>query len=65
MKTGTLQLRAIGLEDGKQLAKFFNISFPLFLRQSHVLHAPRVFHLLFSMIGPFVSEEVLSNISLF
>ena len=34
-------MRAIGLEDGKNLASFFNISFPLWLRQSHVLHAPR------------------------
>ena len=35
------QMRAIGLEDGKIMASFFNISFPLWLRQSHVLHAPR------------------------
>ena len=34
-------MRAIGMEDGKKIASFFNISFPLWLRQSHVLHAPR------------------------
>ncbi len=36
-----LQVRAISMSDGKNLAAFFNISFPIWLRQSHVLNAPR------------------------
>jgi len=59
---GFKQMRAIGLEDGKNLASFFNISFPLWLRQSHVLHAPRVFNMLFTMLRPFLSESVRNNI---
>ena len=34
-------MRAIGLDDGKNLAKFFNISFPLWVRQSHIINTPR------------------------
>jgi len=59
---GFKQMRAIGLEDGKNLASFFNISFPLWLRQSHVLHAPRVFNMLFSMLRPFLSDSVRDNV---
>jgi len=59
---GFKQMRAIGLEDGKNLASFFNISFPLWLRQSHVLHAPRVFNMLFAMLRPFLSDSVRDNV---
>ena len=38
---GFRHLRAIGMEDGRTMAGFFNISFPLWLRISHVLNAPR------------------------
>ena len=70
---GFKHLRAIGLEDGKNMVKFnvvlqnsfqtkniymklqllrifslkasfFNVSFPLYMRQTHVLHAPRFFY---------------------
>ena len=34
-------MRAIGYEDGKNLAAFFNISFPLWMRQSHIVNTPR------------------------
>ena len=38
---GFKHLRAVGMEDGKNMASFFNICFPLWLRQTHVVHAPR------------------------
>ena len=78
--TKLFQMRAIGLDDGKNLAKFFNISFPLWVRQSHIINTPRcfltqlfsssfscpqlyrVFNLLFSMLGPFCSENVRNNV---
>jgi len=59
---GFKQMKAIGLEDGKNLASFFNISFPLWLRQSHILHAPRVFNMLFSVLRPFLSDSVRDNV---
>lgn len=59
---GWKHMRAIGLDDGKNLAKFFNISFPLWVRQSHIINTPRVFNLLFSMLGPFCSENVRNNV---
>ena len=36
-----LKMRAIGYEDGRNLAAFFNISFPLWMRQSHIVNTPR------------------------
>jgi len=59
---GFKHLRAIGMEDGKKMASFFNISFPLWLRQSHVFNAPRVFHILFNMLYPFLSETVRDEV---
>jgi len=55
-------LRAIGVEDGKNLAAFFNICFPLWLRQSHVVNTPRLFSMLMSMVRPFISENVANNV---
>lgn len=59
---GWKQVRAISMSDGKNLAAFFNISFPIWLRQSHVLNAPRVFNMLFSMLGPFLSEAAKEEV---
>ena len=35
------QMRNISLEDGKNLAQFFNVSFPVWLRKTHIINAPR------------------------
>jgi len=59
---GWKQLRAISLEDGKNLAGFFNVSFPIWLHQTHVLSAPRVFHMLFAMLSPFLSASVRDTV---
>jgi len=59
---GFKHLRAVGMEDGKNMASFFNICFPLWLRQTHVVHAPRLFHVLFNMLKSFLSADVLENI---
>jgi len=55
-------MRAIGLEDGKNMVNFYNISFPLWLRQSHVLNAPRVFNMLFSLLNPLMSQNARENV---
>merc|ERR1711971_67335 len=59
---GFKHLRAIGLEDGKNMASFFNVSFPLYMRQTHVLHAPRVFNMVFNMLKPFLTPEVRDGV---
>jgi len=59
---GWKQLRAIGMEDAKNIARFFNVSFPVWLRNSHVLHAPRVFLMFFSMLRPFMSEATTEGV---
>ncbi|XP_023347327.1 alpha-tocopherol transfer protein [Eurytemora carolleeae] len=59
---GFKQMRAIGLENGKNMASFFNIAFPVWLRQSHVLNAPRVFHMLFNMMHPFLNDTVKEEV---
>ena len=58
------QMRAIGYEDGRNLAAFFNICFPLWMRQSHVVNTPRLFSMLMSMVKPFLSENVANNVTL-
>jgi len=61
---GLKHLRAIGLEDGKNLAAFFNISFPVWMRMSHVINTPRLFNMLMNMVRPFTSENVRNNITI-
>lgn len=53
---------AMGVEDGRNLARFFNISFPLWLRQSHIVNAPRFFNVVMNMVRPFLSENVKKEI---
>ena len=38
---GMKQMLAVGLDDVRQAGRFFNICFPLWLRQLHIVNTPR------------------------
>jgi len=59
---GWKQLRAISMDDGKIIASFFNISFPVWLHNSHILNAPRIFNIFFGMLRPFLSEDTKNGV---
>jgi len=59
---GFKHLRAIGLEDGRNMVRFFDYIFPLWFRQTHILNAPRLFNVFYGMLQPLLSEDVKKEV---
>jgi len=57
---GFKQMKAIGFE-GKNLARFCNICFPMCFRQSHIMNAPGFFMMLFAVLRPLLNDSISDN----
>jgi len=55
-------IRNLGIDQIRCIAAFLTGGFPLWFRRIHVVHYPRIFNVLFNMMGPFLNERIRSNI---
>jgi len=55
-------IRNLGIDQIRCIAAFLTGGFPLWFRRIHVVNYPRIFNVLFNMIGPFLNERIRSNI---
>jgi len=55
-------IRNLGIDQIRCIAAFLTGGFPLWFRRIHVVNYPRIFNVLFNMMGPFLNERIRSNI---
>ena len=59
---GYSQFRHMTLENIKNVVAFFQDSYPLWFRVTHVVNAPRLFDLIFSFFKPFLTDYTRESI---
>lgn len=59
---GFKQLRSFTIDHARSASHFIQDSFPIWFREIHVIHAPRLFHLAFALVKPFLNERVKNSI---